>query len=77
MGLRAAHTTKHKRLALIAQPLEPTRPPWWVDQPGNRTPSQGWWWIPKGEKHPQFLGHNAAVAEVNLVQLQDAELAPR
>jgi hypothetical protein len=64
-------------LILIAAVLQPERGPWWVDQPGGRTPSQGWWWIPAGERYPQYLGHNAAVAEVNLVQLLDAELAPR
>jgi hypothetical protein len=66
VGLRAAGHSKSKRLAILAEPLAPERPPWWVAEPRGRTPSQGWWWIPHGEQHPQFLGHNGAIAEMNV-----------
>lgn len=71
-GLRGAH-----RLRAIARELEPRRGPWWVCQPGGRTPAQGWWWIPPGGKAPVLLGHNHIVAEVRLRELVDAEYAPR
>lgn len=73
MGLRAAGHSKAKRLAILAGPLEPERAPWWVAEPRGHTPSQGWWWTPRGEQFPQFLGHNGAIAETNLVGLVDAE----
>jgi hypothetical protein len=77
MGLRDAGRNKGKRLAIIANPLEPERVPWWVCEPSGRTPSQGWWWIPRGAAVPEFLGHNAAISEAQLVHLVDAQLAPR
>jgi hypothetical protein len=61
-----------QRLAMIAQPLEPVRPPWWVSQPGGETPSQGWWWMPAGAPRPAFLGHNHIVAETALAELARA-----
>jgi hypothetical protein len=60
-----------RRLAKVAAPLEPVRPPWFVRQPAfrSRTPSMGWWWIPAGHEHPVFLGHNHIIAEVQLLGL--------
>ncbi len=65
-----------QRLAQLAAELEPERPPWFVWNPSTGTPSQGWWWIPKGLEQPQFLGHNRARAEINLLNLADAHYAP-
>lgn len=76
MGLRQAGENKAKRLAIIAGQLDPHRFPWWVSEPGGLTPSQGWWWIPNGATLPEFLGHNAIVAEVNLRELVDSGLKP-
>ena len=72
MGLRAAGNNATRRLGIIAAELEPQRAPWWVDQPGGPTPSQGWWWIPAGTTTPSFLGHNRVSAEVALRGLIDA-----
>jgi len=76
MGLRDAGHNKSRRLGMIATPLAPERAPWWVSEPGGHTPGQGWWWTPNGEQYPQFLAHNAAVAEAKLLEMLDAGLAP-
>lgn len=75
MGLNRTQGRRNsaaQRLAILAQPLEPARTPWWVDQPGGATPSQGWWWIPRGAQLPTYLGHNRIVAEAALRNLLEA-----
>lgn len=62
----------HQRLAVIAGELEPARAPFWVSQPADRTPSQGWWWTPSGLADPVYLGHNHVVAEIALRHTIDA-----
>lgn len=75
MGLariRGRKANLTERLRLLASELEPKRGPWYVSQPAGRTPSQGWWWIPRAHQHPVLLGHNHIVAEVQLRTLLDA-----
>lgn len=66
------NTSHAARLAALAGELTPVKPPWWVDQPGGQTPAQGWYWVPAGARHPAFLGHNAATAEMALRGIVDA-----
>lgn len=61
-----------QRLAFIATQLECKKRPWYVTQPGGRTPAQGWWWTPQSAAHPEFLGHNRVLAEHALQALLDA-----
>jgi hypothetical protein len=67
---RKANLTQ--RLRLLAEDLEPAKAPRYVAHPGGRTPSQGWWWIPKGHQYPVLLGHNHIVAETQLRHLLEA-----
>lgn len=67
------------RLERLTRPLEPVKAPWYVSQPDFRsnTPSNGWWWIPRGAQHPVYLGHNHIVAEVQVRALLDALEKPK
>lgn len=82
MGLARANGRKANltdRLRELAGELEPAKAPWFVSQPTfrSRTPSQGWWWIPAGQEHPAYLGHNHITAEVQLRTLIDGQELPR
>lgn len=72
---RRANLRGARRLAAIADELEPDRAPWWVSQPAHGTPAQGWWWLPDGAAAPVFLGHNHIAAEMALIRLVDAGYA--
>lgn len=77
IAVRQANLRGGRRLAAIADELQPARAPFWVSQPRGATPAQGWWWTPAGARTPQFLGHNHVTAEVALMRLVDAQYAPR
>lgn len=68
-GRRNNHT---QRLTVLALEFDPERPPYFVSQPDQRHPSQGWWWIPQGTRAPAFLGCNHITAETDLRRLSDA-----
>lgn len=76
LNIKGRKTNLTHRLKALAGELEPTKLPFYVDRPGGHTPAPGWWWIPKGTRYPQYLGHNHINAEIQLRQLLNAQDKP-
>lgn len=66
------------RLRSVARRLEPAPavPPFYVQTPDHETRAPGWYMRLTRDAEPEYLGHNAAVAEVFLLRLVEDQ-APR
>lgn len=63
-----------RRLAALAAPLEPERPPYYVRLPvppslSDAFPAAGWYWVPHGHHVAVFLAASWDTAAVILHQL--------
>lgn len=64
-----------QRLQRLAEPLNPTTPPYHVDAPRRGHPSPGWYWQPRGVAYPAYLGFNHIYAETALLALRELQEA--
>lgn len=61
-----AEMSKAERLAMYARPLQPARPPFYVQHVTAECPLMGWWWQPTDDAAPQPLAaqYDLAVARI-------------
>lgn len=69
-----------RRLELLAQPLKPTRAPFYVRQPVSpglekTYPAAGWYWVPHGHPFAVFLAASEISAAIALTELTLRELS--
>lgn len=69
-----------RRLELLAQPLKPTRPPFYVRLPvgpglEKTYPAPGWYWVPTGHPFAVFLGASEVSAAIALNELTNREMS--
>jgi hypothetical protein len=62
--MSAGRKNKRGWLRRLAEPLEPRGYPYYLHVPRDAAqPAPGWYWIPAGSEHPEYLGASFYDAE--------------
>jgi hypothetical protein len=70
---RAEGSRDARLLARIALPLNPSRPPFYVVGKANHP--DGWYWVPAGATHAQWIARNVFGAEAFLLEQLNGKAA--